>query len=145
MKKHRIGDELLLRNGTTCRVIGVRHIEGSEPEFLADDDPYFWRPDSGKMGDIPSSFDVVLNTTPPKRTKAERVLLELAGVGEEYCLSFKTIANQTGLTISEVGACCRYLACEGLAQCVHGLMDYDNCQVAGSGYSITAAGKLTMS
>lgn len=138
MTKYQVGDEVLLRNGETVRVIGVRQMQGSEPEFVTNDDPYFWRPE--RLGDIPSSFDVIMRNTPPKRTKADRVLLELAAIGEEYSMSFGTIAAQTGLTRFEVAAACRYLASEGWAKFTAGLMNYEECQVAGAGYAVTAEG-----
>ena len=58
----------------------------------------------------------------------------------EYCISFKFICAETGLTRETVQKICRRFAHEKMAEFWRGLMNEDG-ELAGSGYCISEAGK----
>lgn len=58
----------------------------------------------------------------------------------EFCTSFRQIEIDAGLSRKVVRDSCRALRKDGLAEFYRGLMT-EECDVAGSGYCITEAGK----
>ncbi len=76
--------------------------------------------------------------------KNEKEVLEcledISSPDGELCVSFNHISSETKLDRKAVRKACRSLARKGLAGYYRGLMTEDG-EVAGSGYSITYAGR----
>lgn len=138
--KYQVGDVVMMKSGREETISAVLEQEDCDQQFAVASESRRGEHDFGGGWYYDTDIIYLVSRERPQRSKADRVLIELANVGEEYSMSFKSLMNQTGLSEFEVSACCRYLACEGYARFTKGLMNYEEMQVAGAGYAVTPAG-----